>query len=136
MLTRPLIRPLLEKMSDTELAALNAKQNRCRGVCRQMLTFADFELTTERGRKVHRTQCRVCMKAYYAAAHNPKAARTRIADVLIVSGPKSVYGLAVIVGLSSGVVRKLLDFRWFERDGVLWSVTNAARAEVMEKDGD
>lgn len=60
-------RPNIEAMSTAELAAFIASPRTCRGPCKRELIVADFELTTERGKLVVRTACKLCMKAYYRA---------------------------------------------------------------------
>lgn len=60
-------------------------------------------------------------------------ARQRIAEIIAVEGPLAARVIAVRSGLRPDVVESCLEHDWFEEEQDGWHITNAARAEVMEK---
>jgi len=63
-------------------------------------------------------------------------ARHRIAEIIATNGPLTARVIAVRSGLRPDVVESCLEHDWFEEEQDGWHITNAARAEVMEKDDD
>lgn len=55
-------------------AAWKAQRRFCSG-CNLTLTNGDFSVTSERGRRVARSRCKVCMSEYYARYQRTKRAK-------------------------------------------------------------
>jgi len=126
---------LADGYTDEELAAIKRKPRQCRGACKRMLTYGDFELTDMRGYMVRRFACRTCMKAYYDAAKNPAVTRTRIAEMLIECGPLPESEIAKRLGLMTQfTARKFLRHKWFERSGGRVSVTSEANRLIRKNE--
>jgi hypothetical protein len=123
----------LNGMSDAEHDALRHQPRRCNGACGLMLTFDDFEITTERGRKVYRRQCRGCMAAYYTTRQKAGRKRTqrRIAELIAREGPCELAKIARHLRLSKTLTLRFLECDWFDREAERWYVSNEARAKVM-----
>jgi hypothetical protein len=126
-------RQYLETMSEAEIEVLQPQPRRCKGACRELLTYADFEVTTEKGHRVHRTQCRKCMATYYSAISAPLKTRIKIATVIADHGPLDLATLSRAVGLSPRVAHRLLRHVWFELASGLWQVTPAAREAFIKR---
>jgi hypothetical protein len=60
--------PDLSKMTQAQLRKWRFLPKRCSGPCDRLLTNADFAMTSCRGKPLHRTWCRACLKEYYTVA--------------------------------------------------------------------
>lgn len=78
-------RPEIESMTDAELLAFKQKPRTCSGPCGRALTYGHFDITSERGKKVFRTQCRECTKSYYKKRNTARRKKHR--DKIVAQRP-------------------------------------------------
>lgn len=64
-------RPDIDSMSESEMARFLAELRRCTK-CEETKATSEFSITTERGRKVVRSRCKVCMAKYYQTVADRK----------------------------------------------------------------
>jgi hypothetical protein len=64
-------RPNIEAMTTDELVHFLNEPRKCTGCGIEKLNF-DFSITTERGKKVARSRCKVCMAKYYQTVADRK----------------------------------------------------------------